>query len=49
MYEETFHRLKEATAVLEKLREARISDDVDQKYAEVLELEERLQLINAQL
>lgn len=49
MHEETLNRLTEATQTLENLRAARISEDVDQKYAEVLELEQRLQFITHQL
>jgi hypothetical protein len=33
MHEETFQRLRDATTVLEKLREAKISEDIDSKYA----------------
>jgi hypothetical protein len=38
MYEETFQRLKEANSVLNKLQEAKISEEVDEKYAEVMDL-----------
>lgn len=49
MHEETMQRLVEATETLEVLRAAKVSEDVDQKYAEVVELEQRLQFINQQL
>ena len=39
----------EASQTLEQLRSANISQDVDEKYAEVLELEQRLHYINSQL
>lgn len=49
MYEETVRKLKEANQVLQELQEAEISDNIDDAYAEVLQLEERLTYINEQL
>lgn len=49
MYEETLKKLKEAHRVLKELEEAKVNENVDDMYAEVLQLEERLQYINSQL
>lgn len=49
MYEETLKKLKEAHRVLKELEEAKVNENVDDMYAEVLQLEERLQYINTQL
>lgn len=42
-------KLNEATRALQLIQQAQISEDVDEKYAEVLELQEALSVINAQL
>lgn len=42
-------RLNEANAILHKLQETKISEDIDHQYAQVIHLEERLHSINAHL
>ena len=49
LHEETIRKLKESTEALRMLQEEKIDEDIEAKYAEVLELEQRLQIINAEL
>ena len=49
MYEETLKKFKEATQLLNQLSKVNDRGQLDDLYAEVLQLEERLKYINDQL
>lgn len=49
MYDETLKKFKEATLLLNQLTMVNETESLDDIYAEVLQLEERLRYINEQL
>lgn len=49
MHEQTAEQLSQATQILSDLESAHVDDSIDEAYAEVVQLEERLRYINEQL
>lgn len=49
MHEETLNQLQQATQVLNDLQSAHVEDNIDDLYAEVVQLQEKLRYIDEQL